>query len=73
MFYRAPELGRATPGPRLARPILGGWRHRRRTGLEDAHQVDSLAPMLAQRPIFAAVSVGFETITNHETLWTITP
>jgi hypothetical protein len=41
--------------------------------LEDAHQLDSLAPMLAQRPIFEAVSVGFETITNHETLWTITP
>lgn len=41
--------------------------------LEDADQMDSLQPMLAQRPILEAAGVGFETITNHETLWTITP
>ena len=41
--------------------------------LEDAHQVDSLQPMLAQRPIVEAAGVSFETITNHQTLWTITP
>jgi hypothetical protein len=41
--------------------------------LEDAHQMDSLQPMLAQRPILEAAGVEFETITNHETLWTITP
>jgi hypothetical protein len=41
--------------------------------LEDAHQMDSLQPMLAQRPILEAAGVGFEPITNHETLWTITP
>ena len=41
--------------------------------LEDAHQVDSLQAMLAQRPILEAAGVSFETITNHETLWTITP
>jgi len=41
--------------------------------LEDAHQMDSLQPMLAQRPILEAAGVSFEAITNHETLWTITP
>jgi len=41
--------------------------------LEDAHQVDGLPAMLAQRPILEAGGVTFETITNHETLWTITP
>lgn len=41
--------------------------------LEDAHQMDSLQPMLALRPIFEAAGASFETITNHETLWTITP
>jgi len=41
--------------------------------LEHAHQMDSLAPMLAQRPILEAAGVTFELITNHETLWTITP
>jgi hypothetical protein len=41
--------------------------------LEDAHQMDSLQPMLAQRPLLEAAGVSFETITNHETLWTITP
>jgi hypothetical protein len=41
--------------------------------LEHAHQMDSLAAMLAQRPILEAAGVTFEMITNHETLWTITP
>jgi hypothetical protein len=41
--------------------------------VEDAHQMDSLAQMLAQRPILEGAGVTFETITNHETLWTISP
>jgi hypothetical protein len=41
--------------------------------LEDAHQMDSLQPMLAQRPILEGAGVSFEQISNHETLWTITP
>jgi hypothetical protein len=41
--------------------------------LEHAHQMDSLLPMLAQRPILEGAGVGFESITNHETVWTITP
>ncbi len=39
--------------------------------LEAAHQMDRLQAMLAQRPILEAAGVQFETITNHETLWTI--
>jgi hypothetical protein len=35
--------------------------------------MDSLQPMLAQRPVLEAAGVTFETITNHETLWTIAP
>ena len=41
--------------------------------LADAHQMDSLQPMLALRPSFEAAGMTFETITNHETLWAITP
>lgn len=41
--------------------------------LEAAHQMDTLAAMLAQRPLLEAAGVSFELITNHETLWTITP
>ena len=41
--------------------------------LEHAHQLDTLPEMLAQRPILEAAGVSFEVITNHETLWTITP
>jgi hypothetical protein len=41
--------------------------------LDDAHQMDSLQPMLALRPSFEAAGASFEPITNHETLWTITP
>lgn len=39
--------------------------------LEHAHQMDRLQPMLALRPILEGAGVRFETITNHETLWTI--
>jgi hypothetical protein len=40
---------------------------------EDAHQMDTLAAMLAQRPLLEAAGITFEAITNHETVWTITP
>jgi hypothetical protein len=39
--------------------------------LEDAHQMDTLPAMLAQRPILEQAGVTFEPITNHETLWSI--
>jgi hypothetical protein len=35
--------------------------------------MDSLQEMLAQRPLLEAAGVSFELITNHETLWTISP
>jgi len=41
--------------------------------LEAAHQMDTLQAMLAQRPILEGAGISFEVITNHETLWTITP
>src|SRR5262252_2762868 len=41
--------------------------------LEAAHQMDTLAAMLAQRPLLEAAGITFEVITNHEALWTITP
>ncbi len=41
--------------------------------LADARQMDTLQPMLAQRPLLEAAGVSFEAITNHETLWAITP
>jgi hypothetical protein len=41
--------------------------------LEAAHQMDTLQAMLAQRPILESAGVRFEAITNHETLWAITP
>jgi hypothetical protein len=41
--------------------------------LDAAHQMDTLQVMLAQRPILEAAGVTFEVITNHDTLWTITP
>ena len=41
--------------------------------LEAAHQMDTLQAMLAQRPVLVAAGVTFEVITNHETLWMITP
>jgi FPC/CPF motif-containing protein YcgG len=40
---------------------------------EDAHQLDTFQPMLAQRPILEAAGVSFEPITNNDLLWTITP
>ena len=39
--------------------------------LGDAHQMDTLAAMLAQRPRLEGVGVTFEAISNHEVLWTI--
>jgi heme-degrading monooxygenase HmoA len=41
--------------------------------LEHATAMSSLTEMLAQRPVMEAAGVTFEPITNHETLWTITP
>jgi hypothetical protein len=41
--------------------------------LEDAYQMDSLQAMLDQRPILQAAGISFEQITNHHTLWTISP
>jgi hypothetical protein len=41
--------------------------------LEHASAMGQLAPMLAQRPVMEAAGVTFDQITNHETLWTITP
>ena len=41
--------------------------------LDDAHQMDTLQEMLAQRPILESAGVEFDAITNHETLWSITP
>ena len=41
--------------------------------LDHAHQMDTLPAMLAQRPILEAAGVSFQPITNHETLWVITP
>jgi hypothetical protein len=41
--------------------------------LASAQQMDTLPAMLAQRPILEAAGVAFEMITNHNTLWTITP
>jgi hypothetical protein len=39
--------------------------------LEDAHQMDALTAMLAQRPILEQAGVSFEPITNNETIWAI--
>src|SRR5512138_3651501 len=41
--------------------------------IEAAHQMDTLQAMLAQRPLLERAGVTFEVITNHDTLWTITP
>jgi len=35
--------------------------------------MDDLAPMRAQRRILQAAGVTFDTITNNDTVWTITP
>lgn len=41
------------------------------TDLEAARQMDTLAPMLAQRPILEQAGVQFDRIANYEPLWTI--
>jgi hypothetical protein len=41
--------------------------------IEHAAAMAGLAEMLAQRPVMEATGVTFEPITNHDTLWTITP
>jgi quinol monooxygenase YgiN len=41
--------------------------------MEHAHAMYGLPEMLAQRPVLEAAGVTFEAITNHETVWTITP
>jgi hypothetical protein len=41
--------------------------------LEHATAMSSLAEMQAQRPVLEAAGVTFEPITNHDTLWVITP
>jgi quinol monooxygenase YgiN len=41
--------------------------------LEHAQAMSQLKEMLAQRPIVEAAGVSFEVITNHDTLWSITP
>lgn len=39
--------------------------------LDAAQQMDTLAPMLAQRPILEAAGVHFDQIANYEPLWKI--
>ena len=39
--------------------------------LDAARQLDTLAPMLAQRPILEAAGVHFDQIANYEPLWKI--
>jgi hypothetical protein len=41
--------------------------------LPNARQMDTLQPMLAQRPLLEAARVQFEAITNHELLRSIAP
>jgi hypothetical protein len=41
------------------------------TDLDAAKQMDTLAPMLAQRPIFERAGVQFDRIANYEPLWAI--
>jgi hypothetical protein len=43
------------------------------TDLDAARQMDTLAPMLAQRPILERAGVQFDKIANYEPLWTIQP
>lgn len=43
------------------------------TELAEARQMDTLAPMLAQRAVFEKLGVRFDPIRNYATLWTITP
>ena len=41
------------------------------TDLDAAKQMDTLAPMLAERPILEQAGVQFDRIANYEPLWTI--
>lgn len=41
------------------------------TDIDAAKQMDTLAPMLAQRPILEQAGVQFDRIANYEPLWTI--
>jgi hypothetical protein len=41
------------------------------TDLDAAKQMDTLAPMLAQRPILEQAGVQFDRIANYEPLWAI--
>ncbi len=41
------------------------------TDLDAARQMDTLAPMLAQRPLLEQAGVEFERVANYEPLWTI--
>lgn len=41
------------------------------TDLDTARQMDTLAPMLAQRPLLEQAGVQFDRIANYEPLWTI--
>ncbi len=41
------------------------------TDLDAARQMDTLAPMLAQRPILEQAGVQFDRIANYEPLWAI--
>jgi hypothetical protein len=43
------------------------------TGVAEAKQMDTLAPMLAQRAVFEALGVRFDPIRNYPSLWTISP
>jgi hypothetical protein len=42
-------------------------------GLVEARQMDTLAPMLAQRAVFEKLGVRFDPIRNYPEIWTITP
>ncbi len=41
------------------------------TDLDAAKQMDTLVPMLAQRPILEQAGVQFDQIANYEPMWTI--
>jgi hypothetical protein len=41
--------------------------------IEHARAMNEPRPMLAQRPILEGAGVVFETITNHEVLWSLDP
>ncbi len=41
------------------------------TDLDAARQMDTLAPMLALRPVFERIGVQYDQIANYEPLWAI--